>query len=980
MRRFAVGLCLLTGGLLPAQDRTLFRSPALNRTHIAFEYAGDLWSVPRTGGEAVRVTSGPGVKSGPVFSPDGSMIAFTGRYEGDTDVYVVPAAGGIPKRLTYRGGPDFAAGWMPDGKRVVFVSTAACHNGRPRMFTVDLNAGFPQEIPLPSGTMPAFSPDGKRLVYSPLAPADAIWKNYRGGRATLLWIADLADSSITKIPRTDSNDSNPMWVGSHIYFISDRDGRKSLYEYDLALKKVTRLIENRGLDIKSASAWEDAIAYEQFGEIHLFDPKSKKDVPVKIVLNGDLASARPRMQDVKKNIQNMQLSPTGVRAVFEARGDIFTVPAEKGDIRDLTKSSGVADRDPAWSPDGKSIAYFSDESGEYQLVLRDQSGLGEVKRIALGTPPAFYYGPTWSPDSKKIAYTDNHSRLWYVDVEKKAPVLVDTCDYSGRIMAGQGPSLYRPSWSPDSKWLAFTRQLSTGVGAVFVYSPDAPGPARQITDGMSDAADAVWDKNGKYLYFSASTDDGPLLIGIDLSNINRPVSRSLYAVVLKKEDPSPFAPESDEEKIDAKKTDEKKGDVVVTQGDSAKDAKKDDKKPEKIEVRIDFNDIGYRIVPVPVPARNYVGLTTAKEGVLFYLERPVSQFASSGPQSVILNRFDLSKRKAEPFLTGVRNFVVSANGEKILMNMGEDRFVLTGTASAPKPGEGQLKLDGMETIIDPVAEWKQMYKEAWRIERDFFYDPAYHGLDLQAAEETYAWYVKSVGDPSDLLYLFQEMLGQLSVGHLYIFRPDDASDGIKPVKGGLLGADYKLENGRYRFARVYSGESWNPDTRAPLTQPGVDVKAGEYLLAVNGRDLRDSDNVYQFFEGTAGKHVVLKVGPNPNGEGSREVTVVPVENEVPLRTLAWVEDNRRKVDELSGGKLAYIHLPDTGNNGYAYFNRYYYAQTDKQGAVLDERHNRGGMAADYVIDALRRPVWNYWTRREGAVFTSPTNTPDRAAT
>jgi len=936
-------LLLLLCSVLPAA--TLFRSPTLNKTEIVFAYAGDLWSVPRAGGEATRLTSSRGVAGSPVFSPDGAMIAFTGIYEGNTDVYVIAAAGGVPKRLTYHPGPDIATGWTPDSKRVLFYNAGSTHNNQPRLFTVDLNGGFPQELPLPAGTMGAFSPDGLHVVYSPLARANQSWKNYRGGRATPLWIADLADSNVTKIARTDSNDSSPMWVGNKIYFISDRDGVESLFEYDVASKRVSSpLGTTPKLDIKSASACSDAIAYEQFGEIHLFDLKSRRDTLVPIHVDGDLTAVRPHFVNVSKHIQDMALSPTGVRAVFEARGDIFTVPAEKGDIRNLTQSSGAADRFPAWSPDGKWIAYFSDESGEYQLQLRDQTGRGTVKKIALDPHPSFYYDPAWSPDSKKIAYVDKHQGVWWLDVDKGTPIKIDTNLF-------EKTDLMRPTWSPDSKWIAYNRQLKSALSAVFVHSIET-GKSTQITDGMSDAAFATWDKNGKYLYFGASTDDGPTLVGLDLSNLSRSITRSLYLVVLSKTEPSPFAPESDEEK-------------PVTE-EKTPAAKKDD----KVDVKIDLDGISQRIVPLPLPARNYSQLRAGKTGILFYVEAPVSAAAGSGPNGRTLQRFDLSKRKSELFLAGVRSFAVSDNGEKVLIARPENKYTLVAAAAAPKPDEGALKLDGMETQIDPVAEWKQMYAEAWRIEREFFYDPHFHGLDLQAASERYGQYLGAVAHRSDLNYLFTEMLGQLSVGHMYI-RGGDVDEDAKPVKVGMLGADYKLESGRYRFARVFDGESWNPQTRAPLTQPGVNVKSGEYLLAVGARELRDSDNVYAFFQGLAGKSVVLKVGPNPNGEGSREVTVVPLDEESPLRTLAWVEDNRRKVDQLSGGKLAYIHLPDTGNGGYTYFNRYYFAQTDKQGAVVDERYNRGGLAADYVIDHLRRPVWNYWSPRDGEIYTTP---------
>lgn len=982
MTKSLVALLLVATAAWP-QGRTLFRAPSVSKTHIVFAYAGDLWTVPRTGGEASRLTSAPGTEGVPIFSPDGNMVAFTGQYDGNTDVYVVPATGGVPKRLTYHPGQDIVHGWTPDSKRVIFTNPFTGHNNTPHLFTVDLNGGLPQEVPLPTATMGAFSPDAKQIVYSPVLRANQIWKNYRGGRATPLWIANLADGSITKIPRTDSNDHSPMWIGNKIYFVSDRAGRDTLFEYDTTTKKVTQLLDNKTLDIKAATGSADAIAFEQFGEIHLYDLKTKKDAKVNITLNADLVNVRPRLEKTARLLRNIEISPTGVRAVVEARGDIYTVPAEKGDIRNLTNSSGVADRDPAWSPDGKWIAYFSDESGEYQLHLRDQTGRGEVKKFVLSPKPTFFYDINWSPDSKKIAFCDKKGGLWYLEIDKPAqlPIQVDQAVHYG------GWFLYDPRWSPDNKWIAYSRQLKSGMSAVFVYSTET-GKSTQVTDGMSDASDVAWDKSGKYLFFTASTNSGATNLGLDLSMLTRSITSTIYLAVLSKDDPSPFAPESDEEKV----AEEKKDTDAAKPADGAKpDAPKPDApkpgaaKPaeKKVEVKIDFENLDQRILPLPLPQRNYSQLKTGKAGILFYMESSGNPGGGFSPP--ILHKYDLAKRKSEVFQAGAGGFVVSNNGEKILMAMagpggggqgggpggpGEPRLIIAGTAMPPKPGEGALRLDGLETFVDPVAEWRQMFKEAWRLQRDFFYDPKHHGLDIQAASERYELYLKSLGHRSDLTYLFQEMLGQMSVGHLYI-QGGDMGEAPKTVRGGLLGADYALENGRYRFKRVYSGESWNPQTRAPLTQPGVNVKAGDYLIAVNGRNITDTDNVYQALEATAGKTVTLKIGANPNGDGAREVVVTPIDDETPLRTLAWLEDNRRTVDKLSGGKLAYIHLPDTGGGGFTYFNRYYFAQTDKQGAVIDERFNRGGLAADYVIDHLRRPVWNYWSPREGEVYTTP---------
>ncbi len=947
-------LCAPAGlGLAQTNPTLLPQQPAVGKGQIAFAYAGELWSVGRDGGDARRLTTGAGIECDPVFSPDGAQIAFTGEYDGNWDVYLVPAAGGTPRRLTYHPGVDRAVGWTPDGKQVLFRSDRASYSRFNRLFTVPASGGFPEEVPLAMAEEGSFGPDAKRIAYVPFWNRRSVpnayisWKRYRGGLASPVWVADLADSKVEKVPRTDSNDFNPMWVRDVVYFLSDRDGPVTLYSYHTGTKKVAKLLDNDGLDIQSASTDGQVIVYEQFGGLHAFDIDAGKSRKIDVRVTGDFLAVRPRQEKVAKQIRGGKLSPTGVRAVFEGRGEVLTIPAAKGDIRNLTRTPGAAERDPAWSPDGKSVAYFCDESGEYELHVRDQRGTGEVKKLKPGEAPSFYYAPVWSPDSKKIAYTDKRLNLWYVDLESGKSTKVDTNTYDSPVRA------LDPVWSPDSRWIAYTKQLKNHMRAVFVHSLES-GKASRLTDGLSDARFAAFDPGGKYLYFTASTDVGPATGWLDMSSFNRPVTRSVYVVVLRKDLPSPLAPESDDEKA----------------ADPPKDDKKE--KPKEPEpVRIDLDGIDQRILALPVQPANYVRMTAGKSGILFLLESPpVPRPPAPGapPAGGILHKFDLDKRKAEKFGEGVLQFDVAHNGEKMLYRQGE-RWFIASTIGTLKPGEGALKTDDLEVRVEPRAEWKQMYREVWRVQRDFLYDPGAHGLDLKAAEKKYAAYLDGVAARADLNYLFNEMLGQLVLGHTYVGGGDTPE--VKGARNGLLGADYKIENGRYRFARVYSGENWNPQLKAPLTQPGVNVKAGEYLLAVNGRDLRAADNPNAFFEATAGKSVVLKVGPNADGTGSREVTVVPVENERGLRNLAWVEDNRRKVDELSGGRLAYVYLPDTSVGGYTNFNRYYFAQVDRDGAVIDERFNGGGTAADYIVDYMRRPLMNYWATREGSDFTTP---------
>jgi tricorn protease len=977
MRTFLAVTATLCGLFALAQaEPLLLTQPTLSKTSIVFNYADDLWIVGREGGEARRLTTAVGTETDPHFSPDGSMVAFTGEYDGNKDVFVIPSTGGEPKRLTYHPGADEVLGWSPDGKSVLFASSRASYYGfNDQFYTVPVTGGFPTLLPLPIAEQGAFSPDGTHMAYVPHGQWQTEWKRYRGGQTTPIWIANLKDSSVEKVPRENSNDRNPMWVGNMVYFLSDRNGPYTLFGYDTTTKQVTELIKNSGLDFKTANAGPDAIVYEQFGSLHLYDLNTKQASEIKVQVSGDFVQVRPHFTKVEpRRVINFGISPSGTRAVMEAWGEIFTIPSDKGDIRNLTHSPATAERDPSWSPDGKSIAYFSDASGEYSLEIRDQNGIAQPRKINLGTPPSFFYRPVWSPDSKKIAYSDKRLNLWFVDVEKGMPKLIDT-DYF------EGPQ-FGQVWSPDSRWISYAKQLPNHFHALFVYSTEQ-GKSFQVTDGMSDALYPSFDKEGKYLYFTASTDLGLSSVGFDMSSDERPVTRSVYVAVLSKDLPSPLAPESDEEKSKDEKKDKDK-EKEKTKAKAGKDAdsnkasdKDNDKeKEEPVVVKIDMDGISQRILSLPIPAKNYANMQAGKAGILFLAEAPIIAPADDDSPDVhqTLYKFDLSKRKVDKFLDGVDDFAVSFDGSKLLYRKGE-QWSMAATADPPsgsgepKPGEGPLKLDGWQVYVEPRAMWKQMFHETWRIQRDFFYDPHYHGMDLAKVEKKYEPFLQGLASRHELTYLLEESTGEMTVGHMFV-RGGDSPKPTK-VKGGLLGADYTLENGRYRVARVFDGENWNPSLQAPLTQPGVNVKAGDYILAVNGRELRSSDNIYSFFEETSGKQVSLKVGPNPDGKDARDVTVVPVESEENLRHFAWMEGNRRKVDQMTGGRVAYVYIPNTGGGGYSNFNRYFFAQVGKDAAIIDERFNEGGQLADYIVDYLHRTILSKVATREGKDWTSP---------
>ncbi|MFC5864342.1 PDZ domain-containing protein [Acidicapsa dinghuensis] len=999
-----------------ADPPLLLRYPSLSQNSIAFRYADDIWTVSRSGGAAERLTSTSHVTEGPFYSPDGSEIAYSAHVNGNTDVYVIPANGGIPRRITWHPAGSFAVGWSPDGKDVLITTMRSSHRHYLRLYRVHADgSGTPEALPLPAGSNGSFSPDGLSIAYEPISRWEEAWKRYKGGQNFPIWIVNLKSLDLEKIPSNNTHDSEPVWVGDEIYFLSDRNsvtnsdpfandhyGPVSLYRYDVKTKQVTEAIPNKGLDLKTFQAGPGGLVYEQFGSLHLVDLKSSgelgEDHTLHITIHGDLSNLAPHLASIgPEEIHAAALSPTGQRAVFEAHGDIFTVPAEKGDTRNLTDTSGAAERSPAWSPDGKTIAYFSDASGEYQLHLHDQTGFKSPVVIDLGPNPSYFYGLTFSPDSKHILYTDKHLHLWYLDLPGKdangketpagKPVLVDTSK-----QGGFGEGNFSPAWSPDSKWITYTRDLDNNLKAVFLYSVEKHA-FTQVTDGMSDTSSPVFDANGKYLYFLASTDDGPSSAGIDLSSLDRAQTSAAYVVVLSKDEASPIPPESDDEKVKEEKQDDKspkpptpptppktsaddknaKKDKTEAKADD-KDGKKEDKtEDKKVEVKIDLDGIGNRILSLPVPSRNYEGVVAGKAGVIYLLEgSPFGRSSEEGGEPGIRGvwRFTLEKRKTEEVLSEIDGFDVSADASKALIAV-HHNFIIMGTDDL-KPGGGpdgkHPNLGNMTAKIDPRAEWRQMFYETWRIQRDFLYDPHTHGLSIPKIEAKYEPYLAGLSSRSEFSYLSTEMLGEVTIGHMFLggpFHPEHAP------RTGLLGADYTIENGRYRISKILGGQNWTPGLASPLTLPGVYVKEGEYLLAVNGKEIHANDNLYSFFDGTAGLQTSLRVGPNADGSGARDVTVVPIEDEDNLRGLDWIESNRKKVDELSGGKAAYVYMPNTGGSGYTNFNRYFYAQLDKQALVLDERHNEGGFIADYVVDVLKREPLSGAIERDGKALHDP---------
>lgn len=966
------------------KDTKFLTQPAVGGGLVAFVYANDLWTADLDGKNVRRLTTDIGVEMRPAFSPDGSLIAFSGQYDGNTDVFVVPAAGGIPKRLTWHPGADIVQGFMPDGKSVLFTSArSAYHPSYQQLYTVPIEGGFPIRLKIPNALRAACSPDGKFIAYNPYGDAFFQWKHYRGGTAAPIWIFNTADDSVEKVPQPAgrSNDAGPMWVGPKVYFRSDRNGEFNLFSYDRATKEIKQLTFFKDYPVLSASAGPGRIVFEQAGVLHLYDVEKGQTRRLTIGIATDLPELRERYARGSQWIRSSAVSPTGARAVFEFRGEIVTVPAEKGDPRNITNTPGVHERMPAWSPDGASLAYFSDESGEYELRVRGQDGKGDVKKYKLNGA-GFYGSPSFSPDSQKLAYADNSLTLSWIDLKTGAQKKIGA-EY---LYQPGGQADMSSSWSPDSKWVAYTLSTPTFFRRVFVYSLDQD-KSFPVTDGLSDASEPVFDPSGKYLYFFASTDAGPSRQWFDQSNADVRETSALYLAVLRKDLPNPLAKESDEEKAAPAK--EEKKDEKVKDAKEAKDTgtpagkpagKPEDKKeapakaPAAAEAfRIDFDGLDHRIVTVPIPAGIYGGLQVGESGKIYYLEAtlPVSLAALAtfnGPVGAV-HVYDLGTRKDEVLIPGVDGFVLTADKKKILI-FSQSMVAIVPAAGKPQPGQGRLNVEAIEVRVDPTAEWQQMFDEAWRINRDYFYDPGMHGADWKAMKAKYAGFLADVPCRADLNRLIQWMCSELAVGHHRVGGGDFPNQ-PKNVPGGLLGADYAIENGRYRIKKVFGGLNWNPELRSPLTEPGVDVKAGEYLLAVNGKDLKPPDNLYARFENSAGKIVEITVGPNPDGTGSRTVQVVPVVSEGGLRNRDWVEGNLRKVEAATGGRVAYVYVPNTTTQGYISFKRYFFPQADKEAIIVDERFNGGGQVADYYIDWLRKPVIAYWAMRYGADLKTP---------
>jgi len=945
---------------VPPGPTHLLRFADISKDRVVFSYAGDLWTAPREGGAARRLTAGPGDEVYAKFSPDGKWIAFTAEYDGNPDVYVISAEGGEPKRLTFHPSNDIVLGWTPDGKNILFRSDRFSEPlGRStKLFLVSPQGGTPQALPVPRGDLTSFSPDGTKIAYLETSQEFRTWKRYRGGWSLPIAIYDLKNNTYEELPKTAGMDMFPMWHGNSIYFISDREGIMNLYSYDLASKQTKKLTDYQEFDIKWPSLGPESIVYENGGLLYEYSFSTGKTRNLPIVVRAEDLEARPEFKSVADNLGNAAISPSGVRAVVEARGNIFTVPAEHGSVRTLTtEHSSVHELDPVWSPDGKSIAYLSDKTGEYELYTRPQMGGDETRITTDGK--IYRFGPLWSPDSKKLLYWDKSNQLWYVSVEDKKPVLVDTSDYG--LIADA-------SWSPDSLWLTYSKPHRRGANDVFLYSLTTK-KITEISGGFYNDNSPVFDDNGKYLYFISTRNFFPSIGQLD-QRYNYYATDSVFAVTLKADEPSPFKPESDEEKVAGEDKDKKKEeanpDAAKSAGQKPAEEEKE-KKPEAVKpIQIDLDGIRSRVAPAPMEPGILSNLAARKDK-FFYVSTPMEarQFGlpdDGGPKN-ILHVYDITKHEDKVLLEGIDGYDLSKDGSKVLYKAGPLLGITDAVPGKAKVGEGKLDLSGLQVKIDPREEWRQIYHEAWRLERDFYWDPNMTGHDWSKIGARYEALLPWVAHRSDLNYLIGELIAELNTSHTYVGGGDQPR---KPhVSVGMLGADFASDGGFFKITKIYPGENWSDATRSPLTEPGLKVKAGDYLIAVNGQETRSTQDVYSYFQNLAGKLVTLKINSKPATDGAWEITVKPTGSEVGVRYLDWIESNRRKVAEATGGRIGYMHVPDTTIPGIIAFDKELTGQLDKEGIIVDERYNAGGQIPDFYTEKLKRALLAVISVRDG---------------
>jgi tricorn protease len=987
---------------LPASAQTrrgddlarLLRYPDINGDQIAFVYAGDIWTVPAAGGTARRLTSHPGLELFPKFSPDGRWIAFSGQYDGTRQVFVIPVEGGEPRQLTFynevaqlppRGGYDNRVlGWTPDGKNVLFRANRVAQSDRlGRPYLVPFEGGTEQPLPITEAGGVSYSPDGSKVAFTPISNEFRGWKRYRGGQSPDVWIYDLKSNTSEQITTGREQDMLPVWLGDTIFYVSDRDWTMNVFAYDTRSKKTRKVTNHTDYDAAWPSGSGDELVYEQGGYVYRLDAKSGKSERVPIKVYGDYPETVPYFVNVKDFVETFSVSPSGARALFGARGDIYTAPAKEGEVRNLTDSQGVRELAPAWSPDGRWVSYLSDRTGEYEIYVRPSDGTGAERRVSTDGD-VWRYPAVWSPDSRMLAYGDKKQRLRIVDVATGKTTDVDR---------GTRNDITSYNWAPDSKWIAYAKLGANQFSEIWVYSL-ASSKAQKLSGGMYSDTQPVFDPKGRYLYFLSNRDFNLTFSAFEFNYLYTNPTR-VYVGLLAADGPALFLPTSDEERAKTKempltqppnpaqappaqggKPQGQGGqapqpaatpqpDAAAAQPAAASNAQASGRseepkspQPAAVNVKIDFDGFENRVRAIPGPNSNYRHLSATNEGVLYL----------SGPGRLML--YNLDAKAEQPIIEGIQEYDLAA-GLKHVVFQTRDAYGIAPVAPGQKADAGLLKLDGLTMKLDPKAEWAEMYTDAWRTMRDWFYDPNMHGMDWKAIRDKYGALIPYVANREDFTYLLTEMGSELMAGHIYAERGDDPPK-VTRADGGLLGAEVVPDaSGFYRIARIFPGENWQESFRSPLTEPGVRAKVGDLVLAVDGRTTRGVKNFYEMLEGKAARVVTLTLNDRPDPAGSHDERVRPVKSESNLRYLDWVQTRRALVDKLSGGRIGYIHVPNTAVEGNRELFKGFYPQANKDALVIDDRYNGGGFIPDRMIELLERRPLNYWVRRGLDLTASP---------
>ncbi len=935
----------------------MLRTPDIHHDKVVFVHGNDLWLTSREGGTARRLTSHDGPELFPKFSPDGKWIAFSATYDGNMDVYVIAADGGEPKRLTWHPAPDTVVGWAPDGGKVLFLSPRQSSMMRyERLFTVSLGGGLPAPLPMPEAGRGSFSPDGKRIAYNRISLESATWKRYKGGMAQDVWIYDIGGNTIEQMTDYKGNDAFPMWFRNRVYFVSDREHFANIYCHDLTTKETRKITDQKEFDVKWPSMGPKSIVFEDGGFLQVLDLETDKTARLSVKLPGDQAATRSTIKSVGNFISEFDISPSGRFGLFAARGDIFTLSASRGTPRNLTRTPGIRERNATWSPDGKWVAYLSDKSGEYEIYMRQADGSGAEIPVTKGGT-CFKFQPVWSPDSTKLAFSDKTRTLFYIDVKKKKPIPIDRAEWIGlkSYFDSKWEGIEEYSWSPDSKWLVYTKTEPNYFESVYIYSLEQ-GKIFAVTDAMTDDSSPAFDKNGKYLYFVSRRTFRPSFDMFDRTTYTYTRSQRIYLVTLQKELTSPFEQKAEEKE-------------PVKAGGQGRPGPQPGQKPgapgKAGGFRIDCDGLAERVLALPMSSGNYSNLKAAK-GRLFYVSTPPpgSLIEMSNPMGSSLCCFDMNGKRSATMVDGVSDYELAAGDSKIIYSAMGSFGIVPAMPGRYFPGMGRLSVNRLESKIDYKAEWQQIFAEAWRMERDFFYDPDMHGVDWKKMKERYGQLIPHLSSRTDLNYVLGELIGELCAGHTYVAGGDMPRSSRTPV--GLLGADLEAhaESGFYRFGKIFAGQKMDPSQRGPLARPGAEVAEGEYLLAVNGKPVSTRDNPFSYFENLVGKQVEITVGPRPSVTGARKIVVTPIGNDSDLRYDDWVEGNRRKVEEASGGRIGYIHLPDTSIPGLIEFSKGFFTYYRRDGLIIDERYNGGGLIPDMFMEHLRRELVCYFHSRD----------------